>query len=221
MPDLSLTLRKLADHFRRMAVTYVAAAAAACLLAYLLFDATQPRVPPENQVKICYFADAFDTEAFDRFAPELFDGLTRGSSHPGLREVSFECLTYDEMSESDPNVPMILLSRLSVGDADLYVTSPAAARFILKTDAWQDWEPYLADPALGLYAEGALTVRDEDGTERTAALSAKYLSVLTERGCAFGTEDSYVFFSSATTNAADTVDALLAMIGMSREGGSA
>ena len=220
MPGLKLTLRRLADHFRRMAFTYIASCAAACLLAYLLYDALEPRLPNESEVRICYIAEAYDTAAFGRLANELFAALTDGAERPDLRKLSFECFPYGNAAEKDPNMPMILMARLSSGNADLYVASPAAARLIQRTDAWQEWDDWLGGPEGALPLEGALYGKRADSSVCTTALSASRLSVLTERGCAFGTEGAYVFLSSTTRNAEDSVDALKALFAMSREGGA-
>lgn len=120
MPDTKLTWAGLREHLRRSAAIYLAVLAACMILTNLLWTTTAPRVPDEKRVLI-YLADSYTNASTLRGLAETVLERTRRED-PSLEQVEFLDLMYTGQ-ESDYTGSILLATRLSMGEADLFLAS--------------------------------------------------------------------------------------------------
>lgn len=201
MPDTRLTWSNLREHLRKLGWVYLVAVGIALLAGRLTWIATTPRIPEEARVLI-YMADQYsDPDPLDDIAA---DALRRAQAEDDtLREVRFESLLY-----ADPDVDytgvMVLMTRLAVGEGDVFLASPDAMESLVNAGACLPLDDYWAAGWLresGLepyYAE--VTDPDTGETETLlAGIRLDGLDALRERG-AFNNEGAFLAIAVNGTN---------------------
>ena len=140
MPDTSLTLANLREHFRKHLALYAAMVVAALILSDLLWTVTTPRIPTDQSVVIFLADDVFDPEPLSAIADDV---LARTRAFDGsLRAVSFEGLQV-KGGEDDYTGAVLLLTRLSVHEGDAFLAGAGAMAALVSAGGALPLDDYL------------------------------------------------------------------------------
>jgi len=213
MPITKFSWPALKKHVRKFIWLYIALIIISCFLSNLLWTMTRPRVPAEKQVLI-YLADAISyPEALDDIAGEM---LAEGQIFDEtLSEVAFESLMFAN-PEMDYTSAMVLMSRLSTGEADAFIASEDAMVTIASMEAALDLTEYIEAGWLAEYnlEPVPVTIPNEETGESIsliAALSLNNVDALSARG-AIKNENAYLLITPNSTNIETTMKTLEIMI---------
>ena len=201
MPDTKLTWAGLREHLRRSAAIYLAVLAACMVLTNLLWTTTAPRVPDEKRVLI-YLADGYtNASTLNDLAQTVLERARRDD--PTLEQVQFMDLMYTGQ-ESDYTGSILLATRLSLGEADLFLASAPTMEALVADGACLPLDEMYKD---GFMRESGLEpwyaeVTDEETGETTTFLAGfrlDGLEALDELG-AIQSEGHYLAVISNGTN---------------------
>jgi len=172
MPSRKLSCAEIPAHFRRWFWLYLLGAAALLLANHIAFTVTQPRIPEENILCIYLVGPA------EEIPPGTEDRLLEKvqAKAPSIERLEFVSLPFagDGMSSAD----MLLPAKLTLGDGDAFLCSPAAYRSLLNLGACLPLEDMLISGWMQGYAPVYAT--DESGRSFAAAMllpDEKYLVV--------------------------------------------
>lgn len=172
MPSRKMSRAEIWAHFRRWFWLYLLSAAALLFANHLAFTMTQPRVPEENILRIYLVGPAAEA------APGAEDMLLEKvqAKAPAIERIEFVSLPFagDGMSSTD----MLLPAKLTLGDGDAFLCSPAAYRSLLNLGACLPLEGILVSGWMQEHTP--VYAADETGTTFAAAMllpDEKYLVV--------------------------------------------
>ena len=195
MPDTKFSLPALREHLRKYFWIYLAGIVVCLILSNLLWTTTRPQVPVEQKV-VVYMADSFsDPSALSDIAR---DALERTQPYDEtLLELEFQSMMFNE---NDYTSAMLLMTRLAVGEGDLFFCSEAALNSIVGSGAALPLDDLVADGWLGqweLEPWYCTEVDEEGGETRTylAALRIDKLTALASMG-AFNNQGAYLVVAS-------------------------
>ena len=177
MPDTRLTWQNIREHLRKFGWLYVVVAAVALLAGRLLWISTEPRVPEDQRVLI-YLADQWSNpEALQDIADDALSKVQ--AEDDSVREVSFEGLLFAD-PRSDYTGVMVLMTRLAVGEGDVFLANQNAMDALVKSGACLPLDEYwdrgwLNDSGLEPYYA---TLTDEETGETTTLLAGLKLDTL-------------------------------------------
>lgn len=213
MPITKFSWPALKEHIRKFSWLYIVLIIISLFLSNLLWSMTRPRTPAEQQVLI-YLASAISNpEMLDDMAQEM---LTEGQAFDEtLESVEFQSLMFAN-PETDYTSAMVLMARLSTGDADAFIATEDAMVTITSMDAALDLEEYMADGWLAESGLEGITVtipNEETGESKTliAALKLDSLDALKQRG-AMENENAYLLIAPNSTNLETTMKTIEIMV---------
>lgn len=197
MPHYGISWFRLKEHFRKYLAVYIVGVVICVLLTNLVYTSTAPQTPYDQEVLI-YLADVFtDTEPLDDLAA---DALAYAQEFDEtLLEVNFESLQYVD-PEQDYTSSMLLMARLSLGEADVFLASGLCMEALCATEAFLPLEDYLAEGWMEEFAlEPYLYTSEETGETFVAGLKLDGVSGLAEIG-AFNNEGAVLVITANSTN---------------------
>ena len=189
MPDTAFSWRGLREHIRKFLWVYLLVIALSLLVTRLLWIVTQPRLSNAQRVNICLVDSYSDSEPLEALAPGILARVR--ADYPGIRQVQFESLMYNDQIYTSN---MLLLTRLSVGECDAFLASPLAMDALVASGALEPLDDWLADGWLSEYGLEPYVVTTEDeetgaSTTWTAGLRLDSLDILAQLG-AFNNEEA-------------------------------
>lgn len=162
MPTKKLSRAEIQTHLRRWFWVYLLGAAALLFLNHLAFTMTQPRTPEENILRVYLVGPAAEVP------PGAEDALLEKvrAEVPAIAKIEFISLPFagDGMSSAD----MLLPARLTLGDGDAFICSPAAYRTLLNLGACLPLEDILISGWMRDYTP--VYAEDETGDTFAAAM---------------------------------------------------
>lgn len=197
MPHYGISWFRLKEHFRKYLAVYIVGVVICVLLTNLVYTSTAPQTPYDQEVLI-YLADVFtDTEPLDDLAA---DALAYAQEFDEtLLEVNFESLQYVD-PEQDYTSSMLLMARLSLGEADAFLASGLCMEALCATEAFLPLDDYLAEGWMEEFAlEPYLYTSEETGETFVAGLKLDGVSGLAEIG-AFNNEGAVLVITANSTN---------------------
>lgn len=197
MPHYGISWFRLKEHFRKYLAIYIVGVVICVLLTNLVYTSTAPQTPYDQEVLI-YLADVFtDTEPLDDLAA---DALAYAQEFDEtLLEVNFESLQYVN-PEQDYTSSMLLMARLSLGEADVFLASGLCMEALCATEAFLPLDDYLAEGWMEEFAlEPYLYTSEETGETFVAGLKLDGVSGLAEIG-AFNNEGAVLVITANSTN---------------------
>ena len=197
MPHYGISWFRLKEHFRKYLAVYIVGVVICVLLTNLVYTSTAPQTPYDQEVLI-YLADVFtDTEPLDDLAA---DALAYAQEFDEtLLEVNFESLQYVN-PEQDYTSSMLLMARLSLGEADVFLASGLCMEALCATEAFLPLDDYLAEGWMEEFAlEPYLYTSEETGETFVAGLKLDGVSGLAEIG-AFNNEGAVLVITANSTN---------------------
>ena len=197
MPHYGISWFRLKEHFRKYLAIYIVGVVICVLLTNLVYTSTAPQTPYDQEVLI-YLADVFtDTEPLDDLAA---DALAYAQEFDEtLLEVNFESLQYVD-PEQDYTSSMLLMARLSLGEADVFLASGLCMEALCATEAFLPLDDYLAEGWMEEFAlEPYLYTSEETGETFVAGLKLDGVSGLAEIG-AFNNEGAVLVITANSTN---------------------
>ena len=178
MADTRLTWFNIKEHIRKFIWIYIAVIAVVLVVGNLVWISTTPRVPEDQRVLV-YLADAWsDPAPLSGIAQQALEAVRR--EDPSIREVAFESLMYAD-PEQDYTGVMLLMTRLAVGEGDVYFAGEKAAEALVNAGAClaldDDWAGgWMKDSGLEpFYAE----ITDEETGETRRFMAGLKLDSLT------------------------------------------
>lgn len=212
MPITRFSWPALKEHIRKYGWLYIVLIILSLFLSNLIWTITRPQTPSDQKVLI-YLADAAAyPEALQDVADEM---LIQGQKFDEqLQEVEFQHLQFTD-PEKDYTSGMVLMARLSTGDADAFIANEDAMVSLANLAAL-DLKDYVADGWLaqcGLEGQYITLVDDETGEERTimAAIPLDSVNALKNRG-AFENENAYLVIAANGTNIETTMKTIEVMM---------
>ena len=228
MPITKFSFAMLREHLRKYLWVYIVGIAACLVGSSLLWTMTRPQLPYEQTVVI-YLVDSYSNP--DPMEDIAADMLERGQVYdPNLQEVTFYSLQYSTTdttsdttsiaSTSDYYSSMLLMVRLSTGEADAFIASKDGLDALVNTGVVEPLDEAYAD---GFMAETGLEpiyctiIEDEetepDGHTVLAAfkLDDAYIDTLSEMGV-FYNKEAYLVVACNGTNIDTTCKVLEYMI---------
>ena len=217
MPESKFTWPRLKEHLRKFFWIYLIGIVVCVAGTNLIWTTTAPRIPYDQSV-VVLLADGYsNTEALSGVAKETL--VRTQADDPTLQLVEFQPLQY--VGPEDYASQMLMVTRLSISEADALMASEAAMETLVNMnavlpldDAWADgWmegrglEPYYA------------TVTDEEtGEERTflAGMRLDSVDALT-RLSAFNNEGAFLCVTINSENEETSLKALEHMIDVLEE----
>lgn len=197
MPHYGISWFRLKEHFRKYLAVYIVGVVICVLLTNLVYTSTAPQTPYDQEVLI-YLADVYtDTEPLDDLAA---DALAYAQEFDEtLLEVNFESLQYVD-PEQDYTSSMLLMARLSLGEADVFLASGLCMEALCATEAFLPLDDYLAEGWMEEFAlEPYLYTSEETGETFVAGLKLDGVSGLAEIG-AFNNEGAVLVITANSTN---------------------
>lgn len=189
MPDTTFSWRGFRAHLRRFLWLYALVIAASLVITQLIWLMTSPRLGNEEQV-VVYLADAWsDPEPLEALSGRL---LERAGDET-LKAVRFEGLMYsDDLYTSN----MLLMTRLSVGEGDVFLASQSAMDALVNAGALLPLDEALAGgwmSGLDLPPYEVTTADEATGEETawTAGLRLDGVDALRDMG-AFNNRGAYL-----------------------------
>lgn len=180
MPYTGLTWFRLKEHLRKCLPIYLVGFVVCALLTNLIYTSTRP-VTPSEQAVLVYLTDGYtNAEPLDGLAE---DALTYGQTvDETLEEVTIEPLNFND-PEQDYTSSMLLVARLSTGDADVFFASAAASDYLCRCEAFLPLDEYLAAGWMdGLDLEPVEYTSAETGETSIAALRLDNVAALRDLG---------------------------------------
>lgn len=168
------------EHFRKNALAYIAAVAAALVLTELLWTATAPRLPEGSRVLFYLAAPWSDAAPLNALSGDLLAAARE--RFPELQSVSFESLRFPDDLD-DYTGQILLMTRLSSGEGDAFLASRSAMSVLCQYGACLPLDDYWA---AGWLADSGLTpcysAPPEGGGRRLTGLELDGLTALKEMG---------------------------------------
>ena len=220
MPDTKFSFRALREHIRSYLWIYIAGIAICLVLTNLLWTSTRPQIPNDQCITI-YMADGFSDPT--PLEPIARDMLKRAQAFDDtLQAVEFQNMLY---TEEEYTSPMLLMTRLAVGEADAFLANQAAMDQLANSQALEPLDDYVAEGWLEEYGLEPyyVTLESEDTGEKTtylAGLKLDSVDALTKLR-AFNNEGAYLCVTTNGGNVESTMKALEFMLEDLTEGGYA
>ena len=207
MPDDRRTPAALKEHLRKHLALYIVCVALALMLSNLLWTVTEPRIPSDQTVLI-YLVDRFyDPDALQ----DVADDMLARAGDDRLRSVSFQSIQYSDDTR-DYTGRILLLTRLSTGEADAFLASAPGMQALAEMGALAPLDAYLAEGWLGRFGLAPFrTVIGEGGAEQTAGLRLDSVGALRDMG-AFFNEGACLALSAHSDKPDETRQALEVML---------
>ncbi|MCQ2438041.1 MAG: hypothetical protein MJ099_06565 [Clostridia bacterium] len=203
MPLKGMTLARLKEHLRKTAVIYIAGIILMCLLGNIIFISTRPQTPYDREVLI-YVTDplafTFDLEPLNESLLEAGK-----AADDRLSVVRFEQINYGD-PESDYTAYILLMTRMSLGEGDIWLLNGEAAEYLMKTDIFLPLDEVLADTGLEPYY-----YTNEAGETHFAGLCLDTLPVLDDL-CGLQSRGGVLAIYGQTDNLDATLAAARALI---------
>lgn len=201
MPDTRLNWLNIREHLRKFIWIYIAVIAVTLVAGNLLWISTTPRVPEDERILIYMAGEWSYPEALDDVAADVLQKLQ--ADHPEIREVAFESLLFAD-PERDYTGVMVLMTRLAVGEGDIFLANPNAMNALVNSGACLPLDEYWDAGWLndsGLEAYYATVTDSETGESHTllAGLKADGLKALSERK-AFDIKDACLVIAANGDN---------------------
>lgn len=213
MPDTRLTLHNLREHFRKHAALYIVGIALMAALSNLLWLATAPRIPEDRRVLI-YLVDGYsDSAPLQGIASDMLAGAQ--AADDTLERVDFASLMYADSSVNYAG-EMLLMSRLSLGEADAFLACEGAMKKLISSGAVlpldrADAEGWL--DGLGLEPYYATVCYEESGETQTLLVGYRLDGVNALRAIgAFENKGAYLAVANRSDNVETTMRALRIML---------
>lgn len=196
MPLKGLSWFRLKEHFRKSLWIYIVGAVVMLIMTNLLYTTTRPRTPAEQEVLI-YLTDSYtDVEPMDDVAA---DALAFGQGiDETLMEVRFESLMYSDPSQ-DINSAILLMTRMSAGEGDIYLASGIAMENLAKAEFYLPLDEYLDAGWLENLDGELYTYTSEDGVTSVAGIAIDSLTALGSRS-SMNPNGAYLVVAPAGTN---------------------
>ena len=198
MPLRGLTLSRLKENIRKWSALYAAGLVVCLMLTNLLYTTTRPQVAYERQV-LFYMADSYTSaEPLQGAAAEL---LAFGQAlDETLEEVTFESLMYSD-PEQDYTSAYMLMTRVSLGNGDIYLASSLAAEALMRSEGVaMPLEEALEDGWMaGTGLEPVSWTSEETGETHVLGLRLDSLESLRTLG-AMNNEGAVLIVSDGSTN---------------------
>ena len=198
MPHFGLSLFRLKEHFRKFFGLYIAGMIVCGIMSNIIFSATTPKTPIEQEVLI-YLADDYTVATnLDGVAAEM---LAYGQeTDPTLLEIDFENLQY-----SDPNKDyyssMILMTRLALNEGDAFLANKFCAEQMMMQDYYLPLDDYLANGWMeGLDLEPVEYTSLETGETHIAGLRLDNVAALANPLGAFSPGEAVLIITPVSTN---------------------
>lgn len=140
MPITKFSWAAFKENIRKFGVVYLVGILITMACTNLVWTMTRPRIPDEQSVTI-YIADEYSNpDALDSVAQKMLEGGQ--AFDETLEEVMFYSLTYSDPNQ-DYTGSMVLATRLSTGEADVFLCNDYALANLQGAEAALDLEPYL------------------------------------------------------------------------------
>lgn len=215
MPHFGLNWIRLKEHFRKCWGIYIVGFIICGILSNIIFSATTPQTPIEQEVLI-YVADTYtDTTKLDAVAADMLAyGQTNDET---LLEIDFEDLQYSN-PEEDYYSSMILMTRLALNEGDVFLANSYCYDTLTMQDYYLPLEDYLEAGWLeGLDLETVEAESVETGEKHIAAVRLDSVNALAELG-AFANSGAYLVICPNSTNVETTMDVIEYMLTNMLEG---
>jgi len=210
MPHFGLSWFRIKEHFRKSIAIYIAGIVVFVILSSLIFTATEPKTPIEQEVLI-YMADAYTVSGnLDGVAAEM---LAYGQeTDPTLLEIDFEDLQY-----SDPNQDyyssMMLMTRLALNEGDAFFANKFCAEQMMLQDYYLPLEDYLEAGWLeGLDLEPVESTSLETGETHIAGLRLDTVTALADPLGAYSPGEAVLIITPVSTNLETTMNVIEHML---------
>ena len=131
MPDTRFSWRALLEHLRKFGAIYLIGIAVCLFGTNLLWTMTAPTIPPEQSVIVYLAAGYSNPEPLSGIASEMLTETQKMDNT--LRSVEFQSLQY---SDQDYSGPMLLMTRLAVGEGDAFLEKWAALEEEYRRPLW-------------------------------------------------------------------------------------
>lgn len=139
MPDTKLSWFNLKEHIRKFFWVYIVAVAVTLAAGSLVWISTTPRVPEDQRVLI-YLADEWsNSQPLDGVAAQVLERVQ--AEDDSLREVAFESLLFAD-PERDYTGVMVLMTRLAVGEGDIFLANQNAMDALVNSGACLPLDDY-------------------------------------------------------------------------------
>lgn len=211
MPDTKFSFRALREHIRRYLWIYIAGIAVCLVLTNLLWTSTRPQIPNDQRITI-FMADSYsDPTPLEPIARDMLERTQ--AFDDALQAVDFQSMLY---TEEEYTSPMLLMTRLAVGEADAFLASQPAMDQLANSQALEPLDDYVAAGWLEEYGLEPyyVTLEDEETGEKTtylAGLRLDSVSALLELR-AFNNEGAYLCVTYNGGNVESTMKALEFML---------
>lgn len=183
MPHKGFSWFQLKEHIRKYYFIYIIGFIACGMLSSMLYSSTAPRIPYEQEI-LLYLVDGYtSTEPLEKMEEQM---LAYGQSiDETLQTVHFESILYND-PETDYNSNILLMARMALGDADVYLANSIGAEYICRAEAYLPLEDYLeAGWMEGLDLEPVYHTSEETGETRICSLSLDNVTALDEINAMF------------------------------------
>ena len=211
MPDTKFSLAALREHLRKFLWIYIVGVGICLILTNLLWTTTAPRTPMEQVIQV-YLADGYaNGEAMKGVAQEM---LRRTQAYDEtLLEVEFLSMPY---TEDDYYSTMLLMTRLTTGDADAFLCGQAAMDQLIGTGVALPLDDYAAGGWLSAFDLEPFYAQVQEAEESEpytilAGFRMDKVTVLSKLG-AIDNSGAYLLVTSNGTNVDTTLKALENMV---------
>lgn len=142
MPLKGLSWFRLKEHFRKAMPIYLFGIIGMLFVSNLLYTTTRPQTP-DDQAVLMYLADSYtNVEPLTDLAAEALAAVQQQDET--LQEVTFVPLMFNDPA-TDYNSAMLLMTRMSIGDGDVFFASAAGADYICRSEVALPLDEYLAN----------------------------------------------------------------------------
>ena len=198
MPQFGLSWKRIKEHFRKNWGLYIVGFIVCGILSNVVFTATEPRTPIEQEVLI-YLADSYTVSGnLDGVAEEM---LAYGQeTDPTLLEVDFEDLQYSN-PEEDYYSTLILMTRLALNEGDAFLANSYCAEQMMLQDYYLPLEDYLDAGWLeGLDLEPVEYTSLETGETHIAGVRLDNVTALADTLGAYSPSGAVLIIGPNSTN---------------------
>jgi ABC-type glycerol-3-phosphate transport system substrate-binding protein len=224
MPITKFSWASLKENIRKFAVVYLVGILITIACTNLLWTTTRPRIPDDQSVTVYLAAEYSNPQALDKLAEQMLeDGKAYDET---LEEVVFYGLTYGN-PETDYTGSMVMATRLSTGEGDVYIANEYALANLQAAEAPLDLQPYLDAGWLeGLDVEPYIMDKYEvDNTGEIIGINGSYIGAirldnvdnLYKWGC-MDNEGAYLVIACNGTNIDTTIHSVDFMLRALMEG---
>lgn len=176
MPLKGLTWARFKEHLRKTSPIYVIGIIVCLLLSNIFYTTTRPQVPFEKEVLIYLVSPYSDPTPLDDLAAQA--QAVMQEQDETLEWVHFESLVFNDPME-DYNSAMLLMTRMSGGDADIYLTNESGLAQMLTSGVCLALDEYLAEGWLEGIEYEPFTYTDLDyETDPPTEISDPYIAAV-------------------------------------------